>query len=364
LCRPVGRYTGARTLRGRLAGLTRAAFVYPNPRRKLLEAVEAGREPDTALHGLNHMGAFGVDAYLHDARLTRRSWPGPLHRVAWSARELPLPWELRGTDVVFTPLAKLLPLAARLRPSLRVVVMNQGLNLTLRRSPPTRRALLGRSLRSAARIVCLGEAQREDAIELAGLDPDRVHVIPFAADVDWYRPQPRPSGVEPYVLTVGRDLARDMATFAAAAERLDMRVEVVAHERTLAGVTLPANARLRSWLSPVELRDAYAGAACVVVVQRPDSYPYGSESGGVTAICEAFAMARPVVATDRAVLRDYLGPEELVPPEDPAALAEAIEAAAADDERGARARQRAEEQFSTRRFAERLAPILRDSTQR
>jgi glycosyltransferase involved in cell wall biosynthesis len=97
----------------------------------------------------------------------------------------------------------------------------------------------------------------------------------------------------------------------------------------------------------------------VVVVQRPDSYPYGSESGGVTVICEAFAMGRPVVATERAVLRDYLEADELVPPEDPAALAAAIETAAGDEARGARSRQRGEERHSTRRFAERLAPILR-----
>jgi glycosyltransferase involved in cell wall biosynthesis len=341
--------------------LTRAAFVFANRRRALLEDVRAGREPDTVFHGLNHVGEFGVDARLHDALLTRRSLPGPLHRVAWYARELPLPWELRDVDVVFTPLANVFPLTARLRRGPGVVILNHGLNLILRRSSQARRELLARSLRAAAAVVCLGRAQREQLIELAGLEPDRVHALLLGADVDWYRPQAPPSGGEPYVLTVGRDLARDMRTFATAVARLDLRVEVIAHERTLAGVTLPPNARVRSGLSAVELRDAYAGAACVVVPQRPDSYLYGSESGGTTAVCEALAMGRPLVATDRAVLRDYVDADELVPPEDPEALAAAIEAAAGDEERGARSRRRAEERHSTRLYAKALAPILRNS---
>jgi glycosyltransferase involved in cell wall biosynthesis len=358
-----GRYRGTRTRVSILAALTRAAFVFQNPRRALLAAVEAGTEPDTALLGLNHVGVFGVDGRLHDAWLTRRDWPRLLHRLAWSGRELPLPFEVGGTDVVFTPLANLFPLTARLR-RLPVVVVNYGLNLILRRSSGARRRLLSASLRSAAAVVCLGKAQREDAIEIAGLDPDRVHVVLLGADVDWLRPLPPPEAADPYVLTVGRDLARDLATFSDAVARLGVRAEIVGHPRTLEGVRLPANVRVRSGISATELRDAYAGAACVVVPQRRDEYPYGSESGGLTAVCEALAMGRPIVASDRGVLRDYLDPDELVPAGDPAALAAAIEAALGDGARGARSRRRAEERHSTRRFAQGIAPILRNSAQR
>jgi glycosyltransferase involved in cell wall biosynthesis len=311
---------------------------------------------------LNHVGKFGVEARLHDAWLTRHDWPRPLHRLAWSLRELPLPWEVGTTDVVFTPLANLFPLTARLRRRLPVVVVNYGLNLILERSTPRRRSLLAASLRAAAAVVCLGAAQRERVVEVAGLDPARVHVVLLGADVDWFRPRPPASGAEPYVLTVGKDLARDVATFADAVARLGVRAQIVAHPRTLEGVRLPPNAAVRSNLSAGELRHAYAGAACVVVPQRPDGYPYGSESGGLTAVCEALAMGKPIVATDRAVLRDYLEPDELVPPSDPAALAAAIEVAAGDEGRGARSRRRAQERHSTRHFAEGIAPILRNST--
>jgi glycosyltransferase involved in cell wall biosynthesis len=121
---------------------------------------------------------------------------------------------------------------------------------------------------------------------------------------------------------------------------------------------------VRSFIPTAELRDLYAGAACVVVPQRADGYPYGSEGGGLTTICEALAMAKPVIATERAILHDYLEDDELVPPVDPPALRAAIERVLSDDamrQRGEQMRRRAEERHSTRRFAETLAPILRSA---
>ena len=341
--------------------VTRAAFVFQNPRRQLLEDVRAGREPDTALVGLNHLAEFGVDARVQDPLLGRQDYSGLVGRLAWTARELPLPWAISEADVVFTPLANVFPLVARLRPSLGVVVVNYGLNVIHDRSSRARRRLLAASLRSARAVICLGESQRRGMIERAGLEPANVHTLLLGADVEWFTPR-HVHATEPYVLTVGKDLARDLRTFADAVRGLDVHVELVAHPRNLAGVALPPNARVRSFIPAVELRELYAGAACVVVPQQRDEYPYGSDGGGLTALCEAMAMGKPIVATERAILQDYLDSDELVPPHDPAALRGAIEYvltdAGAAAERGARSRLRAEQRHSTRRFAETLAPIL------
>jgi glycosyltransferase involved in cell wall biosynthesis len=79
------------------------------------------------------------------------------------------------------------------------------------------------------------------------------------------------------------------------------------------------------------------------------------------------AMGRPVVATERAILRDYVedGVEALlVPPEDPGALRAAIERVLGDPELarslGAAGRARVERAHTTRGFAAQLAPLLRD----
>ena len=339
----------------------RVAFVYPNPRRELVAEVARGQAPDSTLLGQNHLAGLGVDATIHEPRLTRTPRTGLAHRLTWNLRELTLPWELQDVDVVFTPLANLFPLAARAR-RVRVVVVNYGLNLIYERSNRARRRLLAESLRSAAAVVCLGESQREQLLEQTGLDPARVHTALLGIDERFFLPRTPPEEGDPYVLTVGKDLSRDFATFAAAVRRLGVRAELAVYPRNLEGIELPPNARARV-VGPTELRELYARAACVVIPQRRPDYPYGSEGGGLTSLLESMAMAKPTVISDRPILQDYVRDEEtavVVPPEDPAALAAAIERVLADPGTlGAAARRRVEAELTTWHLARRLAPIFR-----
>jgi glycosyltransferase involved in cell wall biosynthesis len=342
----------------------KASFIYPNSRRELLAGIARGVEPDSQLHGALYLGEHGIDVDFHDPFLTRRPLPAPIARVAWSLREVAAPYELGRTDVVFTPLANFLPLAARGR-RLPVVVINFGLNLIWRRASGRRRHLLRQSLRSAARIICLGDAQRDELTETAGLDPQRVLSMVIPVDDRFFSPSPEP-GDGRTVLTVGKDLARDYATFVHAIAPLDVDATLVVHPRNVQGVELPPNAVLRAGVSFTGLRDLYARSACVVLPQRGDDFAYGSEGGGLTALLEAMSMGRPVVASERAILRDYVedGVDAiLVPPEDPAALREAIERVLGDRDLaqslGAAARRRVELAHTSSGFAAKLAPVLR-----
>jgi glycosyltransferase involved in cell wall biosynthesis len=331
--------------------------VLPNPRAELAAEVARGEAPDSTLLGQNHLVELGIEARLHDPALTRRGGG----RLRWNLREVTLPWELGDADVAFTPLAALFPLVARARRRPRVVVVNYGLCTIWDRSSTARRALLGRSLRSAAAVVCLGEWQRQRLEQQTGA---RATTALLGIDERWFAPRPAPDG-EPYVLAVGKDLARDYGTFAEAVRRLGVRAEIAAYPRNLEGVRLPPGTRARA-VPPAELRDLYAGAACVVVPQRRRDYPYGSEGGGLTSLLEALAMGRPLVASNRPILHDYVTHDEtalLAPPEEPEALAAAIARVLDDAELARRVgeggRARIEAELTTRHFAERIAPILR-----
>jgi glycosyltransferase involved in cell wall biosynthesis len=343
----------------------RAVFVYANPRGQLPHEVEAGVAPDTGLLGQNHLAELGIDATVHDPLLTRRVHRGLAHRAAWHLRELTVPFELPAADAVCTPLANFLPLMLRLR-RLRAVVVNYGLNLIARRSSAARRRLLQTSLRSASSVVCLGDSQRDELIEATGVDAAKVQTALFGIDERFFASSPLPENG--FVLSVGRDLARDYATLAAAVEGLDARIVLVAEERNLGSVRLPDNVEVRRGLSYLELRDLYAGAGCVVIPMRRDGYPYGSEASGLTAFLEASACGRPIVASERAILGDYLQPGRtglLAAPEDPDALRGALERVLGDSklaaELGCAARAAVEERFTTRHFAERLAPLIREA---
>jgi glycosyltransferase involved in cell wall biosynthesis len=350
----------------------RVVYVYYNSHRERAEQVAAGTGPDSTMHGVNHLHAFGIDARVHDPLLSRRSYRSSfISRAAWNVREILLPWEVRDCDVAVTPLGALFPLAGRSRPRLRIVVLNYGLGLIYDRSSPARRRLLKASLRSAATVICLGRSQAEHAIERIGVDPRRVHAMIIGVDERFFdaRPPTIPPS-EPYVLTVGKDLSRDFATFAHAVSSLGIRSEIVAQPRNLTGLTFPARSRV-SQPSFLDLRELYAGAAAVVLPQRHDGYPYGSEAGGLTTLLEGMAMAKPMIVSDRAVLRDYISKGEnalIVPPENPAALREALERVLADEQLastlGARARATIETRHAMRDFTQRLVPVLHEAAER
>jgi glycosyltransferase involved in cell wall biosynthesis len=198
-----------------------------------------------------------------------------------------------------------------------------------------------------------------------GLAPERVVTVRLGVDERFFRPQPQPEDGDPLVLAVGKDLARDYATFAEAVASLGVRAEIRCLPRNLDGVRLPPRVRT-GFVGPEELRALYRGAACVVVPQRPSDYRYGTEGGGLTALLEAMASARAVVASQRPILRDYVAPEKtalLVPPEDPGALAAAIARILSDRTLAASlataARRSVEQSLTTRHFAEGIAPVLR-----
>lgn len=342
---------------------TRVAYVYPNSRRELIAECKAGTAPDTHLLGLNQVGHFGIDAKACEPALDTHARFLP-HRIRWHLRELTLPWELREVDVIFTPLANLVPFASRLRRRPPVLVYNFGLNTILRRAARARRALLAAALRQTAGVVCLGPSQRDELLELADLDRDRVPVAIHGVDEHFFAPGREQR--ERLVLAVGKDLARDYATLAQAARSIDARFVFVVLERNVEGIVLPPNVEIRERISYIELRDLYQRAACAVVALRKPGYPFGSEGSGVTALLEAQASTTPLVATDRPIIRDYLRHEEsalIVEEENADALRAGIERTLDDSDHAealARAgRRRVEERHTMNDMAAALAPLMK-----
>jgi glycosyltransferase involved in cell wall biosynthesis len=339
----------------------RVAFVYPNSRRGLLEKVAAGEAPDTALLGLNHLGEHGIEAVVHEPRLATRG--GRIgHRLTWNARELLLPWELRHADLVCTPLATLFPLAARTLRRPRVLLLSWGLCSTFDRLGVARRRLLRAAVRSAAAVACSSAAGGECLRGRTGVAP---RTATLGVDASWWFPSALPA--DGYVLSVGRDLARDYGTLFAAVRELPVRVVVAAKAENVRGLLVPSNVEVRFDVSLQEVRTLYAGARCVVVPVRGEAHAEGTESSGTIAMLEAMASGRPVVVTERSFLRDYVeaGRTGLCArAEDPGALRSQIERLLADPELGQtlahEARREVEARHTTRHLAARLAAIMGD----
>ena len=261
-----------------------------------------------------------------------RPRPGLVHRAghAWEQVALPVRATRAGAPLLLNP-ANLAPLAfAR-----NVVVIHDAAAL---REPSWysrlyvawQRAVLPALARKAVHLVTVSQFSRHELIELLDADPAMITVIGGGVDAR-FRPDADPAparaalGLErPYVLTVGSLIARkNTGALAETARRLGAEgIEVVA-----AGGARPQFApdavgavRLLGHVDDDLLPGLYAGAEAFVLPSLYEGY-------GLT-VLEAMACGTPVVASDRGALPEVVGAAGiLVDPEDPRAIAAAVERA-------------------------------------
>jgi glycosyltransferase involved in cell wall biosynthesis len=213
-------------------------------------------------------------------------------------------------------------------------------------------ALLAPVIRACAGIIAVSETTRTDAIAALRLDPARIHVVPHGVGpVFSARPKLRDARTaealgldDPFVLWVGslrsRDPRKGLDTLIEAMERLPAGAPSLA----LVGALGPEADRLaaEAWrrhvslvlcgpLDDEDLASIYRQAAVVALPSRHEGF-------GLTAL-EAMACAAPLVATAVGNLPQLtLDVAILVPPGEPAALAEAIGAVLTEPVRAARMR--------------------------
>lgn len=262
-------------------------------------------------------------------------------RAVWLQTDVPRMLARTGADVAAFP-NYIVPLASPC-PTISVVhdlAVYRTPELFTWRKRAVTRALLGRSVVSAAAIGTVSEASRRDIIERLGVAAERVVLLPGAA-----HPSCRPAPAEavaavrakhgltrPYILTVGtieprKNLLTLLAAFDEVLGRGGQDVDLVVvggrgwRDRQLID-ELKARTNLGRvhWLgyvSETDLVALYGGTRLFV-------YPSRLEGFGLP-VLEAMSCGAPVVASDVAALREVAGDAAcLVPPGDVPALVDAI----------------------------------------
>jgi glycosyltransferase involved in cell wall biosynthesis len=258
-------------------------------------------------------------------------------------------------------------------------------------------ASLGKKIRAARytltctqwNVARLNEIVNSDAGEETPIHRPTIELHYHGVDTDYFHPaaadpaQRQPSAQAcqpPLILSVGRLVPKKGYETLLRAARilrdrgLAFRLEIVGEgserKRLLALIRelgLEDAVRLSGMLLLDEVRERYGQARCKVLASRITDQ--GDRDGIPNTLAEAMACGVPVVASDLPSIRELIPDPRcglLVPPEDPHALAGALEEILTNDELhralSRAGRQRVVEHFSARRHEQKTVERLRRST--
>ncbi len=343
----------------------RILFLFPTSRENIMSKVQKGEDADTALRGLNHIrGARYATVGDYPGNTIVSRLPKVLQAFLLLPHLFTYDFIVAQDNLMLGYVVSICARTFRLRTRWMYLAMNSSVVMRRHATHPIRRIFLTLFWKSYFRTICLSFEQIDDFVRL-GISRERLAFVPLGVDVPFFAH----SGSEnegAYVASVGRDAGRDYETLFRAAERVSHPFSVIAGRSNIpSDMFIPANVSVCYDRNYLEVRDLYAHARFVVVASKDVRARDGSDCSGQTVVLDALAAGKTVIATRLPWITDYLVPDEdlvVVEPNDPMALAQAIEILWQDDERrmrlAASGHAKVIKHYATDRFAASLLRLM------
>lgn len=273
----------------------------------MMEQVQAKKAPDTQLYGMNHLLSSLDVSNVEFADTFLYKIFGD--KLDFRIKHLILYLYIGKADVVFgSSLMYTVILKKLFRSKRKFILLNISLNRLLNESKKKNKLLYKLSinlLNSIDKIVSLSHVQQEQLENIHGIDKAKLTYVPLGVDVDFYKLNFENRA--DYILSVGRDNGRDYKTIVEVARRMpNQEFQLVLSKRNLKGIEdIPNNVKIFFDLSAEELKTKYNEAKIMLLITHKDEYGDGSDCSGQTVLLDSFASGIPVIATNKAYLKDY-----------------------------------------------------------
>lgn len=348
----------------------RLLYLFAGPRRKIYEEFKAGKVPGIDLVGINLMASHGIDATFLENRATEF-----FRKISFNLTQLPVLLRLHTCDVIFAGSGFLtlfiIKYILRLKRPKWVVYNTYLSNLFKRNTKGLKAWVIRKAVFSADAIVSPSRSQY-DFLKSLGLPDEKNFHLPYGIDYDFFQREGRvEKRAERYILSSGRDIARDYKTLIEAVEGLPVKLIIATLPRNLNGVTKwPSNVTVEKF-NQEQLASLMKGAEFIVIPTIPESTLVGSDCSGQYALLRSMTCGRAVITTERTTLAEYFtsGVHGLtVKPQSVSALREAIMTLwndpARSAEMGRAGQKKIKTEFTMEIFSKKLADIFKEVNNR
>jgi len=276
-------------------GIYKVAFLFTNSKEGVISRINHRQDADTALHGANFIEGADYITVI----------PKSIKSLFLIPRLLHYEFIITQDNVLLGYIISLCSRIFHTKTKWLYIAMNSSTLIRRHVNHPMRRFLLIKFWKSYARIICIATEQMKDFTKL-GISPQRLIFIPFGIDIKFFNLKETVLE-EDIIVSCGRDEGRDYQTLFKVAERTRYQFVVIAsHKNIPLNTKIPKNVTVLYDKKLTEVRTLYARARIIIVVSKDIYIPDGSDCSGQTVVLEALAMGKPVIATNRPWINEYL----------------------------------------------------------